>query len=67
MTKFIENLKHHRWKLNSANGELTIEEINNAEKMWLRAGQGSISKLEKYDKLKNSLQLFEDNNRLLCC
>ena len=34
--------------------------------IWLRAVQASISKLEKYEKLKNSLQLFEDDRLLRC-
>ena len=67
MTRFIENLKHLRRKLNPTNDELTVEEINNAEKIWLKAVQASISNFEKYDKLKNLLRLFEDNDRLLCC
>ena len=58
---FIQNAKSRICgkKLNLKN-YLNSGEINNSKNLWLRIGQEELSNSDKFENLKNSLQLKED-------
>ena len=45
-------------------GLLTAEELDVAEKSWIKHVQASLAKLPKYNKMKRSLSLFVDDEQL---
>ena len=50
--RFVRNLQSRRRKLNPIKGPITTDEINLAEKMWIRQIQVSLPKKKDYKKLK---------------
>ena len=60
--QFIKNLKHRLLQSSPLQSCLTAEEISNADKIWINQVQVSILRLDKYTKMKMSLQLFKDDD-----
>ena len=62
VVRFVSNLK----KTEGVYGELAVEELVVAEKLWVKYEQSIIStdKL-KFEKLKNSLDLFYDDEKFV--
>ena len=48
-------------------GPLTAEELKTAEMSWIKEVQRSLIKLPKYEKMKRSLNLFNDDKNLIRC
>ncbi|CAB4013065.1 Hypothetical predicted protein [Paramuricea clavata] len=44
---------------------LTVDEYDDALRMWIKCEQSQLLQQDNYDKLKASLQLFEDKNKIL--
>ena len=66
VTRFVSNLKKSVKKTEDVYGELAVEELVVAEKLWVKYEQSIIStdKL-KFEKLKTSLDSFYDDKK--CC
>ena len=66
VTRFVSNLKKSVKKTEDVYGELAVEELVVAEKLWVKYEQSIIStdKL-KFEKLKNSLDLFYDEEKFV--
>ena len=64
VARFVSNLKESVKKTEGVYGELAVEELVVAEKLWVKYEQSIIStdKL-KFEKLKNSLDLFYDDEK----
>ena len=64
--RFVSNLKKSVKKTEDVYGELAVEELVVAEKLWVKYEQSIIStdKL-KFEKLKNSLDLFYDEEKFV--
>ena len=61
--RFIHNLKA---KANDVlTGELTLNEIKNSEHLWIKYDQSFIRNSDYFKKLKNSLNLFDDDLSIL--
>ena len=65
--RFVRNLQSCRRKSNPIKGPITTEEISLAEKMWIRQIQVSLPKMKDYKKVKESLSLFEDSDKIIRC
>ena len=66
--RFVNNLKSRVSKSSvKRRGLLATEEVNEAERIWLKQAQAMIPLMGKYKKVKLSLGLFEDNDWLLRC
>ena len=63
--RFKNNLLNKIKKKDVTVGELSLDELNNAEYMWLKSEQIIIKTEDKFSLLKKSLHLFEDANHLL--
>ena len=48
-------------------GPLSAEEIDLAEKSWIRQVQAPLTRLSKYEKMKRSLSLYVDDDKLVRC
>ena len=48
-------------------GPLSAEEIDLAEKSWIRPVQAPLTMLSKYEKMKRSLSLYVDDDKLVRC
>ena len=66
VTRFVSNLKKSVQKTEDVYGELAVEELVVAEKLWVKYEQSIIStdKL-KFEKLKNSFDLFYDDKKFV--
>ena len=49
------------------NGELSLKEVENAKLLCVKYEQSFIENSHNYEKLKNSLLLFSDNQHVLRC
>ena len=54
-------------KSEGTNGELFLEEVENAELLWVKYEQSFIKNSHNYGKLKNSLLLIIDSENILRC
>ena len=59
--RFVDRCK----KKEIRTGEVTVEEIENAMKLWIKDEQGVIVKDKKFPNLKNQLSLFADGDGIL--
>ena len=65
--RFLSNLKKKLNGLEVRTGELELEEIEYAKFLWVKYEQSFIKNSENYGKLKNSLNLFIDENNVIRC
>ncbi|XP_028397220.1 uncharacterized protein LOC114521030 [Dendronephthya gigantea] len=67
--RFVRNLQRRQRKSTAAErkGSLTADEINIAEKMWIRQLQSTLPNMKDYKKVKESLSLFENEDKIIRC
>jgi hypothetical protein len=65
--RFVDNVKRSLKGEEILKGLLTAEELDVAEKSWIKHVQASLTKLPKYNKMKRSLSLFVDDEQLIRC
>ena len=66
IVRFVRNLKTTVTKdRDFSTGELQVEELVYSEHLWIRYEQLLIVECSNYPKLKNSLNLYEDENALI--
>ena len=65
--RFVRNLKKVSNKGEGINGESLLEEVENTKLLWVKYEQSFIKNSLNYEKLKNSLLLFADNENILHC
>ena len=64
--RFIYNIrKKLKHETDERIGEISTEEINFSQKLWIKYEQLFIVGSSKFDKVKNSLKLFYDENQIL--
>lgn len=68
--RFLNNLKKRVKQDKDSNvitdEMLTVDEYDDALRMWIKCEQSQLVQQDNHDKLKTSLQLFEDKNKILC-
>ena len=65
--RFVHNVRRRTTRSESRSGELTAEEISEAEQRWIKELQRSITRKEKFKQIKSLLDLFEDTSGILRC
>ena len=65
--RFVHNVRRRTTRSESRSGELTAEEISEAEQRWIKELQRSATRKEKFKQIKSSLSLFEDTSGILRC
>ena len=65
--RFVRNLRSRIQNVNTDAGQITSSETNVAEKMWVKEIQSELLKLKDYKKVKESLSLFEDADKIIRC
>ena len=55
-----------RKSLERHNGELSVDELNEAERSWIREAQTGLKVDEKFSQFSNSLGLIEEEGILRC-
>jgi hypothetical protein len=64
--RFGFNARAKAKKTERRSGELHVNELVGAEKLWIREAQAELKAERKYDQLSNSLGLIEENGILIC-
>ena len=65
--RFINNLKRSLAKQENLKCELSVDEINAAEKLWIREVQAEIERRPVFQQIEKSLNLFKDEHGILRC
>ena len=65
VTSYVRRFVDRCKKKEIRTGEVTVEEIENAMKLWIKDEQGVIVKDKKFPNLKNQLSLFADGDGIL--
>ena len=65
--RFVSNLKRKNEKKELSDEDLKQEEIERARELWIREVQGSVLDDKKFDQVKVSLSLYEDDKGILRC
>ena len=64
--RFIYNLKSKiKGQSDFREGEISVEEVDESKKLWVKYEQYFIQKDSKYKRMKNSLNLYFDKNSLI--
>ena len=58
--RFVFNMQTRRKSLERRNGELSVDELNEAERLWIREAQTGLKVDEKFSQFSNSLGLIEE-------
>ena len=64
--RFVFNMQTRRKSLERRNGELSVDELNKAERLWIREAQTGLKVDEKFSQFSNSLGLIEEEGILRC-
>ena len=65
--RFVVNIRCSLRGEQTSKGPLSAEELDLAEKSWIKQAQACLTRLPKYEKMKRSLSLFEDGDNLIRC
>ena len=65
--RFVNNLKCRLSKREPTISELSLDEINSAEKLWIREVQAAVKEKSTFQQVEKSLNLFKDENGILRC
>ena len=64
--RFIYNVKSKiKGQSDFRDGEISVEKVDKSKKLWLKYKQYFIQKDSKYKRMKNSLNLYFDENSLI--
>ena len=64
--RFIYNVKSKiKGQSDFRDGEISVEKVDKSKKLWLKYEQYFIQKDSKYKRMKNSLNLYFDENSLI--
>ena len=55
------NIQTRRKSVERRNGELSVDELNEAERLWIREAQTGLKVGEKFSQFSNSLGLIEED------
>ena len=64
--RFLGNLRLKRERRELCLGELTAEELKNAESIWIKDAQQDLKSNESFKKTRESLNVIEQNEILVC-
>ena len=65
--RFLANLRSKMSKNRVKTGDLTLDELHDAEKLWFKSVQAILKKENRFPQLRVSLNLVEDGDGLLRC
>ena len=65
--RFVVNIRCSLRGEQTSKGPLSAEELDLAEKSWIKQAQACLTRLPKYERMKRSLSLFEDGENLIRC
>ena len=65
--RFVVNVRCSLRGEQTSKGPLSAEELDLAEKSWIKQAQACLTRLPKYERMKRSLSLFEDGENLIRC
>ena len=65
VTAYVLRYIHNLRKKDNRKGELSIDEIKEAEMYWVRYLQDKLQAYEKYSQLETQFQIFRDNMGIL--
>ena len=65
--RFVNNLKCRLARREPQSSDLTVDEINSAERLWIREVQREIEQKPTFQQAEKSLNLFKDENGILRC